>query len=122
MKLEIDHEILQREVDAAVADGVKSAFGEHDVRRVIREQVAEKVIGETLTKAMSQAVSQIDISSMAEVIATELMRSTVAAVHTTIVESVSDMVMNLRGLSTYGDEGRKARERVIAEIRKEMRG
>ena len=113
----IDEKTVQQELDKATKEAIASAFSAYQVQSVIREQVADQLIGDVVKKSLQKAVKQIDIDALATAMAQQLAKSAVAVTHNALIEAVADMVIKLRDLRSYGEEGELNRKKVIAELR-----
>ena len=117
----IDEKAVQEGIDKATKEAIEAAFEDYQVRSTIREQVANHLVGGVMRDAIQQAVRQIDIDTLATAMAKQLAKAAVTATHHSLLEAVASMVMKLRGWSSYDDEGGAKRNKIIAELRHNMK-
>lgn len=116
VNVEIDADALQGGITEAVDGALGSAVKSYDVQKAIKEQIADHLLKQIATEAVPKALAAIDIESLTTNLTDILAHSIMVSVEKLLLEAVTTLVYNMRGLSLYGDDADRKR----AEIRDEL--
>lgn len=116
MDLKLSDEVMSEALNMAADKAIKNAFDSYEVRDAIQGRVANEVVGSLMKKAMDEAISKIDVSKMAQTLAIQLQRNSVAAALNIMRDGMVDIIFRIRGYSQYDADAKEKR----AAIRLEM--
>ena len=117
MKVEFDPEKVEKRLQEAVEAALEAAISSYAVSSVLREKVAEQVIGGALARALDGAISQLDVDALTEALAAQLSRTIVASAVCLLEDQAVQTMAKLRGLESYDKDYQGKLAKIRAEFR-----
>ena len=117
MELNLDEKVIQATMQEATTSAIRKALENWSVEERIRNTVADAVVGEVLTDAVTAAVKKLDLSALSDALAREIEKATTAFVVKSIREALVEVVLRVRGVRDFEDE---KREKMRAELLREI--
>jgi hypothetical protein len=116
MNIKIDSKVVEEQINKSATSAVEQAFRTYEVTRVLQDQVADKVIGEALLKAINDAANKLDLSALTEVLAKEMSRSITAGVVHVLREHAVEMVYRMQGGTSYASNEEQRKTKIRAKM------
>ncbi len=113
MEIKIDAEAMQGDISGAIGEAITNAIGSYDVSKALSETITNEVAVGAVFEAITKALESLDSATLVTHLATELHKAVTAATILVLRDNVSELVSNIRGISSYETE---KRDRVKAEI------
>lgn len=116
MEIKINEADIQEHINKVSAEAVKAAFDSYDMKKAIGETIANQVTEGKIAEAIAKALSSIDLDDMGKAIAREIMRVTVKGTHAVLAETMTEVMLKIRGIASYAPEYNAEKEKMFNRL------
>ena len=116
MEIKINEADIQEHINKVSAEAVKAAFDSYDMKKAIGETIANQVTEGKIAEAITKALASLDLDDMGKAIAREIMRVTVKGTHAVLAETMTDVILKIRGIASFQPEYKAEKEKLFNRL------
>jgi len=121
VKIEISPETIETAINEQINEAVENALGSYSVRTSIADTLTSEIAGGAVGEALRRALASLDTDALTQHLAAEIQRAMTAAVVGLLEGGICNVLLTLRGLSSYSNGYAEARAEVLSDLRRDRR-